>query len=55
MRDSTLGRRLYLLLAQSLGVFLLLSAGIAFVSLHRYRDNVRAERLLLARSVSFFL
>jgi signal transduction histidine kinase len=48
----TLRRRLYLLFLQWLGVFLVVSGGITFLTLLRFREEVGTDRLLLARTVA---
>lgn len=45
-------RRLVLLFLQWLGVFLVVSGGITFLTLLRFREEVGADRLLLARTVA---
>ena len=51
-RRPTLRRRLYLLFLQWLGVFLVVSGGIGWLTQLRFREEVVDARLLLARTVA---
>ena len=55
MRIETLRGRLYFLLAQWLVVYLVASIAIGFWSVHRFRQHVEQDRLLLARTVAQYL
>jgi signal transduction histidine kinase len=55
MRIDTLRGRLYSLLAQWLVVYLVASVLIGFWSVHRFRQHVEQDRLLLARTVAQYL
>lgn len=55
MRIETLRGRLYFLLAQWLVVYLVASVAIGFWSVHRFRQHVEQDRLLLARTVAQYL
>jgi signal transduction histidine kinase len=55
MRIETLRGRLYFLLAQWLVVYLVASVLIGFWSVHRFRQHVEQDRLLLARTVAQYL
>ena len=55
MRIETLRGRLYFLLAQWLVVYLVASVLIGVWSVHRFRQHVEQDRLLLARTVAQYL